>query len=395
MLYRVIRTLIVLAGIMTLALPSGASDPLPPLKVGVIFSYSGSTATTGRTLDAAIAAWVKLHGDTVAGRKIVIIKRDDGGIGPETAKRVAQELIVQDGVDILAGATFTPNAIAIASVSTQAKKPFFVVNAATSGILAKHPYAARFGFTTNQQVEPIAQWAARQGYKSAYLLYQDYGPGLDAGRAFTQAFSAGGGKVIGEVRVPLSNADFTAYVQRAKDAKPDLLYVWLNPGGGVAAALKAVREAGLDKLGIKVLAAGDVVAENALPAIGDSADGLITSMDYSAWHDSKLNREFVKAFTSVEPSLLPDFNAVAAFDVMNAIYRIVAAQNGAIDPDKTMELVRGLSFESPRGPLAIDPQTRDAVENIYLRRTERKHGAYVNTEIATFPAVRDTFEMPK
>lgn len=372
-----------------------AADPLPPFKVGIVFSYTGATPTTGRTFDAAIAAWMKQHGDTVAGRKIVLVRRDDGGIAPDTAKRLAQELIVQDNVDMLMGAAFTPNAIALAGVSTQAKKPFFIANAATSGIIAKAPYTARFGFTTNQQVEPMAQWAYRQGSRTAYLLYQDYGPGLDAGRAFTDGFTTAGGKIVGEVRVPINNADFTAYVQRAKDAKPDVLYVWLNAGGAAQAVLKAAKEAGFDRLGIKLLAAGDLVAENNLASVGDLAEGLITSMNYSAWHDSKVNRDYVAAFTAIEPGLLPDFNATAAYDAMNAIYRVVEAQKGTIDPDKTMELVRGMKFESPRGPLLIDPETRDAVQNMYIRRTERKGGRLVNTEIATVPNVRDTFESPK
>jgi branched-chain amino acid transport system substrate-binding protein len=364
----------------------------PPVKVGIIFSYTGATASAGKTFDAAINLWVKQHGDTVAGRKIVLIRRDDTGIAPDTARRLAQELIVGDQVDLLAGLAFTPNAIAVAGISTQAKKPLFIVNSATSGIIAKAPYAVRFGFTTAQTTMPLAQWAAKNGMKSGYTLYQDYGPGIDAGAAFAQAFTVAGGKMLGEVRVPLNNADFTAYVQRVKDAHPDVLYVFLNAGGAAQALLRACKDAGFDRAGIRVLAAGDIVAENNLPGVGEIADGLITSLDYSAWHDSRLNHAFVRGFQTLEPSLLPDFNAVAAYDVMNAIYRVVAGQKGAIDPDKTMEIVRGMSFESPRGPIAIDPETRDIVQNVYIRKTERRDGKLVNVEIATTPMVKDPNE---
>jgi len=377
---------------LTLASGGARAADEAPVKVGIIFSYTGATASAGRTFDAAVNLWMKQHGDTVAGHKIVLIRRDDTGIAPDTAKRLAQELIVQDQVDLLAGLAFTPNAIAVAAVSTQAHKPLFIVNSATSGIIAKAPYAVRFGFTTAQTTTPFAQWAAKSGMKTAYTMYQDYGPGIDAGAAFAQAFTAAGGKILGEVRVPLNNADFTAYVQRVKDAKPDVMYVFLNAGGAAQALLRACKDAGFERAGIKVLAAGDLVAENNLPGVGDIADGLITSLDYSAVHDSRLNREFVRGFQALEPTLLPDFNAVAAYDVMNAIYRVVAAQNGKIDPDRTMELVRGMKFESPRGPIAIDPETRDIVQNVYIRKTQRRDGKLVDVEFVTIPMVKDPNE---
>jgi branched-chain amino acid transport system substrate-binding protein len=305
---------------------------------------------------------------------------------------MAQELIVQEKVDLLAGLAFTPNAIAVAAISTQAKKPLFIVNAATSGIIAKAPYAVRFGFTTAQTTVPFAQWAAKSGMKTAYAMFQDYGPGIDAGAAFAQAFTAAGGKMLGEVRVPLNNADFTAYVQRVKDAKPDAMYVFLNAGGAAQALLRACKDAGFERAGIKVLAAGDLVAENNLPGVGDIAEGLVTSMGYSAWHPSRLNRDFVRGFQAIEPTLLPDFNAAAVYDVVNAIYKVVEAQKGVVDPDRTMELVRGMKFESPRGPIAIDPDTRDIIQNVYIRRTERRAGKLENIEFATIPMVKDPNE---
>ncbi len=385
---------LVAAAFAALTAGSGARADLPPLKIGIVYSYSGGGATLGKTLDGALDAWTALHGDTVAGRKVVFIKRDDTGIAPETARREAQELIVQDHVDLLMGSALTPNAVAVAGVSTQAKVPFFIVNAATSGILAKQPYSARFGFTEAQATVPLAQWALKSGIKTAYVIFQDYGPGIDAGQTFEKTFQAGGGQLLGEARVPVNNQEYAAYIQRAKDTKPQALYVFLNNGGGSVAFLHGCKAAGYGRAGIQILAAGALVDEDYLPVIGDAADGLITSLNYSTDHDSELNHLFVKTFAKVtgNGSIVPDFGSVATFDVMAAIYKVVAAQNGTVDPDKTMELVKALKFESPRGPIAIDPLTRDLVQNIYIRRTIKRHGAFVNVEFETIPMVHDPNE---
>jgi branched-chain amino acid transport system substrate-binding protein len=381
------------AAFAAVAFASGVRADLPPLKIGIVYSYSGAGATLGKTLDGAIDAWVAQHGDTVAGRKVVFIKRDDTGIAPDVARRLAQELVVEQHVDILMGSALTPNAIAVAGVSTQAKVPFFIVNAATSGIIAKHPYTARFGLTEAQATAPLAQWALRAGIRTAYVVYQDYGPGIDAGQTFEKVFLAGGGHIVGEARVPVSNQEYSAYIQRAKDAKPQAMYVFLNNGGGSVAFLHGCQTAGFGRAGIKILAAGALVDEDYLPIIGEAADGLITAMNYSADHDSALNREFVKTFEKVAArGVVPDFNSASAYDVMAAIYKVVQAQNGVLDPDKTMELVKGMKFESPRGPIMIDAQTRDVVQNIYIRRTIKRRGAYVNVEFETAPMVRDPNE---
>ena len=364
----------------------------PPLRIGFIASYSGDAAEQGKILDTAMKAFLKAHGTTVAGRKIEILKRDDTGIAPDVARRLAQELIVQEKVDLLMGIVYTPNAIAVAGVSTAAKVPFLLVNASTSNIIAKAPYTTRYGMTTPQVTMPLAQWALKNGYKTAYSVFQDYGPGLDAGKAFNEAFTAGGGKMLGEVRVPITNADYNAYLQRVKDAKPDVVFVFDNATTGGPQFLKAYRDLGLDKAGIKVISLGALVDETNLPATGDAALGVISSFDYSATHNSKLNRDFVRAFKDVDPKADPDFVAVAVWDAMTAAYQAIAAQGGKIDPDKTMELLKGMKFESPRGPIMIDPETRDIVQNVYLRRTEKVNGKLVNTEFATIPMVKDPYE---
>jgi branched-chain amino acid transport system substrate-binding protein len=376
------------------ALPAASFAQQPPLKVGIVFSFSGGdNVEQGKEFDAAIAAYVKEHGDTVAGRKIELVRRDDGGIAPETARRLTQELIVQDKVDLLVGTSYTPNALAMEQISTQAKIPFFIVNASTSGIMAKAPYTTRLGFTQAQITDAFGKWAAKTQGQTAYLLYQDYGPGIDAGQTFSKAFTAAGGTVLGEARIPVDNRDFTAYVQRARDAKPKVLYAFINATGGGIEFLKAIKDSGIEKAGTKVLVNGALVNEAILPAEGDSALGVYSTSDYTSTHDSALNRQFVKDFKAAYGGdQNPSFIAVAAYDAMNAVYKVVEAQHGTIDPDKTMAIVGTLKFESPRGPIAIDPATRDIILNAYFMRTERRNGVLGNYEFETTPMVKDPNE---
>jgi branched-chain amino acid transport system substrate-binding protein len=365
------------------------------IKVGIVFSYTGTASALGKLFDAAITSYQQQYGTTVAGKRIELIKRDDGGANPENVRRLMQELIVQENVDVLAGIAYTPNAVAAGELASQAKKPLLIVNAATSGIIAKSPYAVRFGFTTPQVTEPIAHWAIRNNLKTAYIIYQDYGPGVDARATFKRVFQAQGGTIVGESPVALGNTDlsFAAQIQRAREAKPQALFVWINSTSGGPQFLKSYKEAGLDKLGIKLIATGDLVDEMDLQAAGDAAIGVVSSSHYSAAHPSKLNDNFKRAFaTAGAGSTHPDALDVAAYDVMAAIYKLVALQKGTIDPAKTMELLKGMKFESPRGPIMIDPVTRDIVQNVYIRRTERKNGILVNTELETIPMVKDPIE---
>jgi branched-chain amino acid transport system substrate-binding protein len=366
--------------------PVAAAD-LPPIKIGLVYSFTGA-GTYSFTPDIAIAAFLKTHGDTVAGRKIEIIRRDDGGAHPDIAKRMAQELIVQENVDYLIGGAFTPTSIAIAGVSTAAKKPYFMFNAATSGIIANQPYSTRWGFTEAQSTLPLAQWAVKNGIKSVYTLVSDYAPGIDAQKTFEDGFTAGGGTVLGSVRVPNGSTDFSSYILKVRDAKPQATFTFTDLAG--TAFLKSFNDAGLMKTQ-KLLTTADFATENNFPGVGDSAIGVISSYNYTVSHDSAMNRDFVKAFLAADTSgkYQPDFMAVAAWDVMSAIYKIVAAQKGSTDPELTMASVKGFKMESPRGPIVIDPSTRDIVENFYLRRVEKKNDKLVNVEFLTIPMVRD------
>jgi branched-chain amino acid transport system substrate-binding protein len=323
-----------------------------------------------------------------------LILRDEGGVNPENAKRLAQELVVQEHVDMLAGLILTPNAVAAGEISTQSKTPLMILNATTSGILAPNPYELRDSYTTAQITAPLALWARRNGAKTAYVLFEDYGPGIDAGTTFEKTFTGAGGKVAGEIRIPTTTLEYAPYIQHVKDSKPDVAYVFLNSAGGAPTFLREWANAGLSRLGVKLLAHGSMVEEDALPGLGDAAIGVISSMNYTPTHDSKLNRTFVADYLAAfgRNPQLPAATEVAVYDAMNLIYRAVAAQKGELTTDGTVAAIKGARLESPRGPILIDPQTRDIVQNVYIRRVDRKGSGYVNTEIETVPMVRDPFE---
>jgi branched-chain amino acid transport system substrate-binding protein len=376
--------------------PAGAQSA-PPLKIGLIFSFTGGTATAAKSNDAILQAFFKTHGDTVAGRKVQIITRDDTGIAPEVARRLAQELIVQDHVDIIVGTNLTPNAVAVTKVSTQAKVPFFIVNSATSNVLKDQPYSARFGFTTEQIVPPLAVYAAKNYGKTAFSIFQNYGPGIDADKAFERTFTENGGTMIGNAPIPVNNQDFSAYIQRVKEAKPAVLFVFLNAAGGGVELLHEITNQGLIKAGVKVVATGDIVNGFLLPALQSSNPplGLVTVFNYSRTHPSATNKAFVAAFHAAYGDQIngPDFNSVAEWDAMQAVYMVANALKGDFsNPERVMSIVKGMKIDSPRGPLMIDPSTRDAVENVYLRRLEMVDGRLENTEFDTTPMVKDPTE---
>jgi branched-chain amino acid transport system substrate-binding protein len=380
-----------LACAVAIALTRAAGADAPPLKIGFVATLSGAFTQSGKAADAAIAAFFKEHGDTVAGRKVVIIKRDDGGNAPENARRLAQELVVSEQVDFLMGIVYSTNALAVGDVSTKAKKPTFITNAAANGILEPNPYMARFSYTLGELTTPLAQWALKNNIKTAYIICLDYSAGLDAASGFQSAFTGGGGKILGEVHVPISAQDYSPYVQRIKDAKPQAVFVALNVSGH--SFLTAWDAAGGPATGAKILATGDLTSETMLPSLADTALGAITAMNYSATHNSALNRQLARDMHAADNSIdAPDFASVATYDALQAIYKTVEAQKGNVEPDKTMQLVRGLKFESPRGPIEIDARTRDIVQNIYIRRVEKVDGKYQNTEIATYPQVHDPLE---
>ncbi len=365
------------------------------VKLGVVNTYSGPFAAVGELLDRGIRLYVKQHEkDLPPGVKLEIIRRDDTGPNPEVAKRMAQELITRDHVQLLAGTVYTPNALAIAPLATEAKVPFVVMNAGTAIITTKSPYIARTSFTMWQSSYPLGAWAAKNGIKKVFSAVTDYGPGIDAEAAFTKGFTDAGGQMVGSVHMPLANPDYVPFMQRAKDAGPDAVFVFVPGGKDATALMKVFGDLGLKAAGIKLIGPGDVTTDEELQNMGDVALGVVTAFHYSAAGNRPANQEFVKAYKAeFGPKEEPAFEVVGAYDGMAAIFHVIIEQKGKIDPDKTMELLKGWKNDaSPRGPIMIDPDTRDIVQNEYMRKIEKVNGQFANVEFETIPMVKDPWK---
>ena len=360
------------------------------VKIGVIAEFSGPFADYGNQILNGMKTYLKLNGDTFGGRKIEIITRDTTGAAPEVAKRLAQELITRDNVDILAGFGLTPNALAVAPIDAEAKKPMVIMNAATSVITTRSPYIVRVSHTLPQQTQPIAQWALKNGVKRAYTLVSDYGPGIDSEVQFVKSFKAGGGEIVDSVRVPLQNPDFAPYLQRIKDSKPDAVFVFLPPGSQTIGFIKGYEDRGLKQAGIRLIGTGDLTDDGVLQAMGEPTLGLITSFHYSAAHDSPENKLFVKTYAEVNGTKYrPNFMACAGYDGMAAIAEALKKTGGSVDTDRFLAALKGMKLMSPRGPIMIDPETRDIVQTVYIRKVEKVNGELYNIEFDKFENVKD------
>jgi branched-chain amino acid transport system substrate-binding protein len=358
-----------------------------PLKIGLILPLTGPFASTGRQVEAACRLYIARNGDTVAGRKVELIVKDDTG-APETTKRIAQELIVQDKVSVLAGFGLTPLAMATAPVATEAKVPMIVMAAATSVIPTRSPFIVRSSFTLPQATAPIAEWALKNGVKRAVTMVTEYGPGLDAEKTFVKRFTEGGGTIVESIRTPLQNPDFAPFLQRAKDAKPDALFIFVPSGQGTA-VMKQFAERGLAAAGIKLIGTGDVVDDDILDAIGAPALGVVTSFHYSAAHPSTENKAYVDAFMKANNGMRPNFMSVGGYDGMHLIYEAEKKTGGSSDGEKLVEAMKGMSWTSPRGPMSIDPASRDVVQTVYIRKVEQKDGHYWSIEFDKIDNVKD------
>jgi branched-chain amino acid transport system substrate-binding protein len=385
------RTTIGASIVLTAALATGAAQAQQSVKVGVVMSFSGQFADPGAQIDNGIKLYMKQNGDTVAGKKIEIIRKDSGGIAPDVAKRLSQEVIVRDGAQILAGYDLTPNALAAADVSAQAKTFMVNMNAATSVITTKSLYMARTSFTVWQVNEALGAWAYKNGVRRAYTLVSDFGPGWDGEAAFQKGFKDAGGEIIGAARYPVANLDFTAFVQRAKDANPDGIYIWV-PGGPQPAAIgKAIAERGIDKSKVKVMGQGELTYEEALKSMGDAGLGLITAFHYDFNHQSPKNKAFVAAYNA-EFKRNPDMFSVGGYDGMHLIYEALKKTGGKTDSEALIAAAKGMAWESPRGPMSIDPETRDVVQTVYIRRVEKVAGQLVNVEFDKIDNVKDPWK---
>jgi branched-chain amino acid transport system substrate-binding protein len=372
---------------------TSAASAQDTVKIGLILPMSGQQASTGKQIDAAVKLYMAQHGTTVAGKKIEVILKDDTSV-PDVTKRLAQELVVNDKVAVLAGFGITPSAMATAPIATQAKIPEVVMAAGTSSITEASPFVVRTSFTLAQSSVPMAEWSAKNGIKKVVTMVSDYGPGIDAEKSFSDTFKAAGGTIIENLRVPLRSPDFAPVLQKAADAKADALFVFVPSGAG-AQFVKQFVERGLDKSGMKLIATGDVTDDDQLNGMGDVVVGVINAHNYSANHDSALNKQYVEAFKKANPGMRPNFMSVGGYDGMALIYGALKKTGGDANGEKLLAAMKGLAWESPRGPISIDPDTRDIVQNIYIRKVEKVGGELYNVEFATIPNVKDPVKAAK
>ena len=379
--------------IATLALAaifSSGAFAADPIKIGMVLPMSGPFAAYGKQIEHGVRLYLATKGDTFGGRKVeLIIKDDSPGTAGDVSKRLAQELVVKDKVDILAGFGLTPSAFAVAPVATEAKKPMVVMNAATSAITTKSNYLVRASMTLPQNTAPIASWAAKNGIRNVFTLVADFGPGQDAEAQFKKTFTAAGGKIVGEVRVPVANPDYGPFLQKIKDTKPDAVFLFLPPGAGTIAFMKGYTERGLAASGIKLIATGDLPDEEIIDAIGDAALGLITSFHYSEAHKSPENAAYVAAYAKAYPKDRPNFMSVGGYDGMHLIAEVLNKTGGDASAEKFIEAAKGMKWISPRGPVSIDPATRDIVQTIYIRKVEKVGGKLQNVEFDQVPEFKD------
>src|SRR5271155_5298556 len=367
------------------ALATGTAAAQDTVKIGIVIPMTGVQAAVGREISDAAKLYVAQHGDTVAGKKLELIIRDDASV-PDNAKRLAQELVVNDKVNFL-GAGLTPSAMSMAPIATEAKVPTVVMVSGTSVVTERSPYYVRTSFTLGQQSGIIADWAVQNGSKKAVSIISDFAPGGEAGKVFEQHFTKGGGQLLDTLKVPLANPDFSPFLQRAHDLQPDTLFVFV-PAGQAGTFARQFSERGLDKSGIKLIGPGDIVDDDDLPTTGDALMGVVTAGLYSAAHPSQLNKDYVAAYKKATGHRA-NFISVGGYDGMHLIYETLKKTNGNTDADAVIGAMKGMKSESPRGPISIDPRTRDIVQNVYIRKVEKVNGEPWAIEFETFPAVKD------
>jgi len=368
------------------AIGAGTAVAQDTVKIGLVMPMTGTLAAAGQEAVAGAKLYMAQHGDTVAGKKIEFIVRDDASV-PDNAKRIAQEMVVNDHVAIL-GAGTTPSAMSMAPIATEAKIPTVVMISGTSVVTERSPYYVRTCFTLGQQSGIMADWAIKNGSKKVVSIMSDWAPGAEAGKVFEQHFTQGGGQILETLKVPLANPDFAPFLQRAHDLAPDTLFVFV-PAGQAGTFARQFAERGLDKSGIKLIGPGDIVDDNDLPTSGDSLLGVVTAGFYSAAHPSALNKQYVAAYAKATGGKRANFISVGGYDGMHLIYEALKKTGGKTDPDALLAAMKGMAWESPRGPISIDPNTRDIVQNVYIRKVEKKDGEPWAIEFATFNAVKD------
>jgi branched-chain amino acid transport system substrate-binding protein len=383
------KSLAALLGATALLATTALANAQQTVKIGLIMPFSGQFADTAAQMDNAIKLYMKEHGDTVAGKKIELIRKDTGGIAPDVAKRLAQELITRDKVDILGGLILTPNALAVGDVSASAKVFTVIMNAATSIITTKSPYMARTSVTTPMLNQTLGTWAVKTGSKRIYSMVSDFGPGHDAEGAFQLGVKEAGGEIVGSVRFPVANPDFSVFVQRAKDTNPDTIYIWIPGGTQPAAVGKALAERGIDPQKVRVIGQDVLADDSAIKSMGDISVGIITAAHYDHNHQSAMNKAFVKGFNDISAGRNPDIFAIGGYDGMHLIYETLKKTGGKTDGDSLIAAAKGMKWESPRGPVEIDPETRDIILTVYIDKVTKTPDGLRNVEIDKIENVKD------
>jgi branched-chain amino acid transport system substrate-binding protein len=372
---------------MLLSLQASAQERI---RIGFIAPMSGVFATYGQSFHNAMQAYIQNHGDTVAGKKIEIIVRDNTTNTPENAKRLATELVGREKVDFLTGFGLTPDALAVVPISTQGKVPTIIMLAGTYGLTLKSPYMARISFTLTQVTVPMAQWALKNKIKKVYTVVSDFAPGIDSEEAFKKAFTAGGGEIIGSVRAPLANTDYSAFVQRIKDANPDSVFLFMPPGEPTTQFMKSYVERGLHKAGMRVMTTMDI-AEEFIQPMGDAALNIVNSVNYYESMKNEENTRFLNAYRKISNGKYPGAIALGGYDGMATIYEVTRKLNGKVDDGAAvMEALKGMKLKSPRGEFTIDAETRDVVQHVHIAKIEKQGGRLVPVIIDTFQNVKDT-----
>ena len=387
------KTITISLATATLGLAVACAQAQSTVKIGALLPMTGQQQSTGVQIAAAIRLYLAQNGDTVAGKKIQVIFKDDGAV-PDNSKRLAQELIVNDKVNFVAGFGVTPAALAVAPLSAEAKIPQIVMAAGTSIITERSPYIVRTSFTLPQSTVVMADWALKNGIRKVVSMVSDYAPGIDAEGSFKDTFTRGGGQIVESIRVPLANPDFAPFLQRAHDAKPDAVFIFVPSGQG-GTFVKQFIERGLDKAGIKIIGPGDVADDDLLNGMGDQVIGTVTAHMYSAAHPSQANKNYVAAFKKANPGLRPNFMSVGGYDGMHLIYEALKKAGGKTDGDSLIAAMKGMAWESPRGPISIDPETRDIIQNVYMRKVAKVDGELYNVEFETFANVKDPGKVKK
>jgi branched-chain amino acid transport system substrate-binding protein len=371
-------------------LAAGAASAQEPIKIGLVMPMTGVLAPVGKQAVAGARLYMAQHGDMIAGRKLTLIVKDDASV-PDVSKRIAQELIASEKVAIIGGG-ITPSVLAIAPLVTESKTATVVMVSGTSIVTERSPYFVRTSWTHAQQASVLANWAAKNGSKRVTIVSSDWAPGAEASGVFTATFNKAGGEIVETIKVPLANPDFSPFLQRARDSHPDTLFVFV-PASQAAVFAKQFLERGLDKSGIKLIGPGDITDDEDLPGMSDAMIGTVTSGFYSAHHPSVVNKDYVAAFRKANPNMRPNFISVSAYDGMHLIYDALKKTDGKTDGDALVSAMKGMSWESPRGPIAVDPETRDVVHNIYLRKVEKIAGELYNVEFAAIEAVKDPMKV--